>query len=121
MLLGTFLPSFVQVIGPPPPVATGPGLDRPLFKLGGEQMGNPAASSEAAAAAALPSYTMARTRRFYQDQMMGSAGGGGAGVEPRLLHFSSADSPPQSRTFLDSPRRMESLDSSLGSTGRTYG
>ena len=92
-------------------MATGPGLDRPLFKLGSEH------AEEA-------SYTMARTRKFYQDQMMGGAGSSATAGEPRLLHFASNDSPTHSssnRTFLDSPRRMESLDSSLGSTGRTYG
>ena len=49
---------FSQLIGqypPPPPVATGPGLDRPLF------IPTPDYNSEG--------YTMNRTRLFYQDHL----------------------------------------------------
>jgi len=44
-------------IHPPPPVATGPGLDRPLYVPPPDYNDSP-----------LP-YTMARTARFYQDQL----------------------------------------------------
>jgi len=86
--------SFSQVIDPPPPVATGPGLDRPLFTTDG-------GLSEGVTPA---SYTMARTRRFYQEQM------------------ASEPQPPPPPPSASAPRRMESLDSSLGSSSnRGYG
>ncbi len=48
----------LQVIGQyptPPPVATGPGLDRPIFVPGSDY--------------GVETYTMNRTRMFYQDQV----------------------------------------------------
>ena len=48
-----------DVTQPPPPVATGPGLDRPLYVP-------PPDYNEAG-----PGYTMARTARYYQDQLEG--------------------------------------------------
>ncbi len=39
----------------PPPVATGPGLDRPIFVPGADY--------------GMETYTMNRTRMFYQDQV----------------------------------------------------
>ena len=53
------LPEDEQLIAqypPPPPVATGPGLDRPLYIPTPDYTSNEA-------------YTMNRTRMFYQDQM----------------------------------------------------
>ena len=46
----------------PPPVATGPGLDRPIYVPGG---GSGGAGNEYGN----ETYTMNRTRLFYQDQM----------------------------------------------------
>ena len=51
-------PLFLQLIGqypPPPPVATGPGLDRPLYIPTPDYTGE--------------GYTMNRTRMFYQDHL----------------------------------------------------
>ena len=47
----------------PPPVATGPGLDRPLGDV------SPSSGVQPSPLQQQPSYTMARTRKFYQDQM----------------------------------------------------
>ena len=49
---------YFKVIGQyptPPPVATGPGLDRPIFVPGADY--------------GMETYTMNRTRMFYQDQV----------------------------------------------------
>ena len=48
-----------DIVQPPPPVATGPGLDRPLFV--------PAPDYNDSGHA--PAYTMARTARYYHDQL----------------------------------------------------
>lgn len=47
-----------DIVQPPPPVATGPGLDRPLYVPTPDYNDGPAAG-----------YTMARTARYYHDQM----------------------------------------------------
>ena len=52
----TSLQQLIAQYPPPPPVATGPGLDRPLY------IPTPDYTSDQA-------YTMNRTRMFYQDQI----------------------------------------------------
>ena len=74
-----------QLIGQyptPPPVATGPGLDRPLFSVGttpSPDYGGGGVPNEGSS----NGYTMARTRKFYQDQI------------------ESANNPPQRRISAD--------------------
>ena len=105
---------------PPPPVATGPGLDRPLFTISPDYAdisptggGGPNSSSSS-------SYTMARTRKFYQDQQLYDPPPPPAppslAVHPhwgqRSLDAAAAADP--SPVTVSQPRRMESLDSALG-------
>ena len=56
-----------DITQPPPPVATGPGLDRPLYVP-------PPDYNEPG-----PGYTMARTARYYQDQLESEREATGAG------------------------------------------
>ena len=101
---------------PPPPVATGPGLDRPLY------IPTPDYTSDQA-------YTMNRTRMFYQDQMEANEGhhpppvnhhsqyifsdNGGGGGQPQQPQSSSrgerrkSGERPSAFASLDSPRRLE--------------
>ena len=63
---------------PPPPVATGPGLDRPLFTPSPEYVNSLGIAAATAAAnngggangdGHSANYTMMRTRKFYEDQL----------------------------------------------------
>ena len=117
----------MQLIAPPPPpVATGPGLDRPLFTIRREYPDvSPTGSS---------SYTMARTRRFYQDQQLydpppppPTLGIHHHHWGQRSLDAATTNFDMQATTTATStssqPRRMESLDSGLGGNpmGPRYG
>lgn len=62
---------------PPPPVATGPGLDRPLFSISPEYPTSSAVGVDPTTSSST-SYTMARTRRFYHDQILEPDQFGGA-------------------------------------------
>jgi len=66
---------------PPPPVATGPGLDRPLYVPPPDYNDSPGP------------YTMVRTARFYQDQLDSDR-------EPPVFHYSDR------HNYKDSPRRV---------------
>ena len=68
---------------PPPPVATGPGLDRPL---------NVPAPEYGADGPSSGSYMMNRTAKFYQDQLEGQR-------EPLFVY-------PERHNYKDSPRRV---------------
>lgn len=90
-------------------MATGPGLDRPLLTI----------CPDYSPTSATPdgSYTMARTRKYYQDQMLEAANE--QQQHSKMFHF-GGDPPPEmlsvggaARHYADSPRRMESLDSAL--------
>ncbi len=76
---------------PPPPVAIGPGLDRPLYPA--PDYVDPMLPPQPASAG----YTMNRTRRFYQDQLAASSSEMGA---PAFVFpdSSNKDSLPTSRS-----------------------
>ena len=73
IMTNIFLISNFQVIGvypTPPPVATGPGLDRPIFVPGTDY--------------GIETYTMNRTRMFYQDQVIFNPGRPVSGIYANL-------------------------------------
>jgi hypothetical protein len=64
---------------PPPPVATGPGLDRPLYfdaTPSPDYGADPSNGHHAATSG--NGYMMSRTRKFYQDQIIDSTNEGTA-------------------------------------------
>ena len=73
---------------PPPPVATGPGLDRPLNLPAPEYSGQDGPSSGSGSG----SYMMNRTAKFYHDQLEGQR-------EPLFVY-------PERHNYKDSPRRV---------------
>uniref|UniRef100_A0A0K2VGL3 Uncharacterized protein n=1 Tax=Lepeophtheirus salmonis TaxID=72036 RepID=A0A0K2VGL3_LEPSM len=92
---------------PPPPVATGPGLDRPLFLSGQDYSssdGHYTTTNNNNSYQSGGGYTMMRTQMFYQDQMdsIGSVGG--------CVHHDPYHVPP-SRQYVETARRLDSLES----------
>lgn len=81
-------------IHPPPPVATGPGLDRPLYVPPPDYNDSPGP------------YTMARTARFYQDQLDSER-------EP-TYHYSDR------HNYKDSPVRRVPDSQSVGYSNPSY-
>ena len=72
---------------PPPPVATGPGLDRPLY-VPPPDYNEPGPG---------PGYTMARTARYYHDQLEGEREAAGAGYSLYQDRHSYKESPGRGR------------------------
>jgi hypothetical protein len=95
---------FIGQYPPPPPVATGPGLDRPLY--------SPDYVANNAAAVGGEGYTMNRTRLFYQDHMVSEAPEVTVGAS---FTFPDATNPSRGerrisggeRPSFDSQRRLE--------------
>ena len=115
---------------PPPPVATGPGLDRPIFPNSNNSSSTADLPGGGGGAGPLPpsaqqtsgGYTMMRTRKFYQDQNNGYEGGGGGTSTPQQGGQSqrsySVESP--SRRGAEQSLQTDNAAGSSSSSNRGY-
>ena len=110
-MINDFFPSKV-IIGhcpPAPPVATGPGLDRPLM---------PEYSSNDADGGA---YTMNRTRLFYQEQYANDFPGGDTVDISRASTTAASSNPYSDRQYQHRERGLSSeRRTSVGPSSHTY-